>query len=132
MSPGERAAEAARACVGVRFVAQGCDPASGLDCVGLAAVAARAAGYEGPVSSRYHLRTGSWDADVPGLVRCDGEAPGDLLLCRVSSIQLHLAVRTRRGIVHADMAARRVVERPGPPPWPIERALRVAATTRGE
>jgi hypothetical protein len=28
------------------------------------------------------------------------------------------------GIVHADMAARRVVERGGPVPWPIEAAWR--------
>ncbi len=132
MTSGERAAAAARACVGARFVAQGRDPATGLDCVGLAAVAARAAGYEGSVPARYSLRTGRWDEGGAGLVPCDGAAAGDLLLCRVSPIQLHLAVRTDAGIVHADVAARRVVERPGAAPWPIERAWRVPARNEGE
>lgn len=125
MTAGERAAAAARACVGVRFVAQGRDPARGLDCVGLAAVAARAGGYTGAVPRHYALRTGRWGDDAAGLVRCDGTRPGDVLLCRVSPTQLHLAVRTDTGIVHADIASRRVVERPGAAPWPIERAWRV-------
>lgn len=125
MTKGDRAAAAARACVGVRFVAQGRDPARGLDCVGLAAVAARAAGHEEPVPRDYALRTGAWDGEAVGLVRCDGRRAGDILLCRVSPTQVHLAVRTDTGIVHADVAARRVVERPGAPPWPIERAWRV-------
>ena len=132
MTAGERAAAAARACVGTRFVPQGRDPALGLDCVGLAAVAARAAGYEGAVPGGYALRTGTWGAAPDGLDRCDGTAAGDILLCRASPIQLHLAVRTDGGIVHADVAARRVVERPGAPPWPVERAWRVRGRVRGE
>ena len=125
MTAGERAAAAARGCVGVRFAAQGRDPAHGLDCVGLAAVAASAAGYAGTVPRHYTLRTGRWDEDAAGLTRCAGDRPGDILLCRLSPTQLHLAVRTGTGIVHADIASRRVVERPGAPPWPIERAWRV-------
>ena len=124
MTAGERAARAAQACVGARFLPHGRDPAIGLDCVGLAGVAARAGGYEGAIPSGYALRTGAW-RDEPALATCDGARPGDILLCRVSAIQLHVAVRTARGIVHADLAARRVVERPDAPPWPIARAWRL-------
>lgn len=58
------------------------------------------------------------------MIACDGTATGDVLLCRVSAAQLHLAVRTADGIVHADAALRRVVERPGAVPWPIVAAWR--------
>ncbi len=38
-------------------------------------------------------------------------APGDE--------QVHLAVRTKDGFVHADASIRRVVETPGQPSWPL-------------
>lgn len=117
---------AARALIGVRFRAQGRDPAFGLDCVGLAAAALRAGGYAGPVPERYALRTG--DARgfaVAGLAAVDGTAPGDLLLLRPGPGQLHLAIRSADGIIHADAGLRRVVERPGAVPWPVVAAWRV-------
>jgi len=129
---GARVAESARALVGVRFRAQGRDPALGLDCVGVAVAALHGAGVEAAVRRDYALRSARWDArDVPaGLTRCDGDAPGDVLLLRVDATQLHVAVRTADGIVHADMGLRRVVERPGAPDWPIVAAWRVAGRDR--
>ena len=110
---------AARAAIGTRFRLHGRGDADGLDCVGLAALAL---GRIAPDS--YALRTG--DAArvtaalrAAGLVAVDEAEAGDLLLCRSGPGQLHLAIRTEDGIVHADAMARRVVERPGPVPWPI-------------
>lgn len=125
MTAGERAAAAAQACVGARFRPHGRTPAGGLDCVGVAALALRAAGWPGRVPHGYALRTGALATVPEGLSRCDGSRVGDVLLCRVAATQLHLLVRVMDGTVHADAAARRVVERPGPPPWPIEAAWRV-------
>lgn len=124
---GMRVAAAARGLVDVRFRAQGRDPALGLDCVGVAVVALREAGMSVAVRDDYPLRSACWSArDEPGgLARCDGMAAGDVLLLRVDRTQLHVAVRTGRGIVHADAGLRRVVERPGVPDWPVIAAWRV-------
>lgn len=110
---------AARAAVGTPFRLHGRDAHLGLDCVGLAALALRCAAPEG-----YRLRTGD-AAGVASQLRAAGlrevavAAPGDLLLCRTGPGQLHLAIRCEHGIIHADAIARRVVERPGPVPWPV-------------
>ncbi|KQT34664.1 hypothetical protein ASG29_00370 [Sphingomonas sp. Leaf412] len=125
MTPGERGAAAAAACVGARFRVQGRDPATGLDCVGVAGIALRAGGWNGRVRADYAMRTGDWGGEPEGLIACDGGRPGDILLCRAMPTQLHLAVRIAGGIVHADMAARRVVARPGDVPWPVVRAYRI-------
>lgn len=124
---GERVAGAAQALVGSRFRAQGRDPALGLDCVGVAVAALRASGVTVAVRDDYPLRSARWTrTDEPaGLVRCEGDAVGDVLLLRVDATQLHVAVRTSSGVVHADAGLRRVVERPGAPEWPIVAAWRV-------
>ena len=44
---------------------------------------------------------------------------GDVLLLRAGDRQLHLAVRTDIGFVHAHAGLRRVVETPGVPEWPL-------------
>jgi len=117
---------AARSLIGVRFRAQGRDPALGLDCVGLVAVALARAGAEVTLPRDYRLRRGTLPplALPPGLVACDGARPGDVLLLRVSPAQLHLALRAERGLLHADNVAGRVVERPGEAPWPLVAAWR--------
>lgn len=126
MTHGERVAAGARALVGCRFRLQGRDPDTGLDCVGVAAAALASAGREGAVPGGYPLRCGAWRGTAPGdLLPADGERAGDILLCRVAASQLHVVVRTAAGFVHADAALRRVVERPGAPPWPMVRAWRV-------
>lgn len=121
----------ARACVGVRFRPQGRDPAHGLDCVGLVAVALN----EAAVPTDYALRCS--DASrlgdglrAAGLAQVPEPAAGDVLLLRVSATQLHLAIRTGSGIVHADACLRRVVERPEPIAWPLLSAWRLLASTK--
>ncbi|GGA58798.1 NlpC/P60 family protein [Sphingomonas psychrolutea] len=116
------AVAAARGAIGVRFRLQGRDPAFGLDCVGLAALAMRAAGFEGVVPADYGLRGGDAAGlaarlDASGLVRGDAPRPGDLVLFESGPAQFHMAVLVPGGIVHADAGLRRVVERPGVPPW---------------
>lgn len=110
----------ARRAVGVRFRLHGRDLADGLDCAGLAAWAL---GVREPPTG-YALRSGDRDAVAmmiagTGLRRVEGRAPGDLLLAQAGPGQLHLAIWTGAGVVHADAMLRRVVERPGAPPWPI-------------
>lgn len=110
---------AAREALGTPFRLHGREVHRGLDCVGLAAAALRCGA---PVD--YRLRTGDAAATgarlrAAGLVEVHDVSPGDLLLCRSGPGQLHLAIRCENGIIHADAVARRVVERPGPVPWPV-------------
>lgn len=130
MTGAERAVAAARGAVGTRFRLQGRDPAYGLDCVGLAALAMRAAGFSGVVPADYALRGGNAAVlaarlDASGLVRGDAPRPGDLALFACDATQFHMAVIVPGGIVHADAGLRRVVERPGVPPWPMLGCWRV-------
>jgi cell wall-associated NlpC family hydrolase len=117
---------AARSLVGVRFRAQGRDPAVGLDCVGVVVVALARVGAEVRLPRDYRLRRGTLPPLTlpPGLAACDGMRAGDVLLLRVSPAQLHLAVRGERSLIHADAVAGRVVERPGAAPWPLVAAWR--------
>jgi len=114
MSPIERA----RGAIGVRFRLHGRCVAHGLDCVGLAGLA-----YGIAVPRGYALRGGRVArviaaAEAAGLVRVDDARVGDLLLLNAGAGQLHLAIASEAGVIHADAALRRVVERPGVPPWP--------------
>lgn len=128
---------AARGAVGVRFRLHGRDPAFGLDCVGLAALAYRNAGVGGDVPRGYALRGGDPAAfaamiDACGLTRVADAGAGDLLLCAAGPAQFHLAIDSGSGVIHADAMLRRVVERPGPPPWPVLARWRMATTTEKE
>lgn len=120
---------AARGALGVRFRLHGRDE-EGLDCVGLAALAMRAEGFEGDVPSGYALRRGDADGvcaaiEAAGLVRGAEAHAGDLLLLRTGPGQLHLAIDAGDGMIHADAMLRRVVERPGVLPWPVVGRWRV-------
>ena len=121
--------EAARAMVGARFRLHGRHPDSGLDCIGLVAHALAASGWVGDVPTGYALRGGDPGVVAGFLDQClprgDSERPGDILLVAPGAGQLHLAIRTARGIVHADASLRRVVERPGTAPWPLIGAWRI-------
>lgn len=132
MSPGARVVAAAMAAVGARFRPHGRDTATGLDCVGLALLALRAGGFVQPVPEGYALRGGdakriAAEIEARGLAIVQGSAmPGDLLLCQAGPAQFHFAVQTASGVIHADATLRRVVERPGIPPWPVIGRWRIA------
>ncbi|MFZ5746390.1 MAG: peptidoglycan endopeptidase [Pseudomonadota bacterium] len=119
---GARAVAAARGAIGTRFRLHGRAADTGLDCIGLAALALRATGWEGVPPTGYAMRSGDAEraigwAAAAGLLSRATPAPGDVLLCRAGPGQLHLAVWTGAGVVHADAMLRRVVERPAPLPW---------------
>ncbi|MEM8695166.1 MAG: peptidoglycan endopeptidase [Pseudomonadota bacterium] len=121
-----RIVRAARSCTGARFRPQGRDPAIGLDCIGLAAFAYRAADARPVLPSGYTLRGGDVRSAHDWLMAsgfhriADAAARvGDLLLLRPGARQLHLAVHSGTGFIHADLGLRRVVETPGAPGWPI-------------
>lgn len=114
---------AARTAVGARFRLHGRDPSFGLDCVGLVAFACRAAGFVGVVPADYALRGGDSGTVAAimaglGLERAEIPAPGDVVLLATGPGQLHLAIDSGAGLIHADALLGRVVERPGDCPWP--------------
>lgn len=110
----------ARALVGVPFRLHGRCARLGVDCVGLAMLAL---GRE-DAPDTYGLRMGdagraaAWLA-AAGLRQVDEARPGDLALVRAGPMQLHLMIHVPGGFVHAHAGLRRVVEMPGPSPWPV-------------
>ncbi len=128
MTKGEQAVERARALIGTRFVAQGRDPAIGLDCVGLALLAygIEAAG----VRDDYRL-SGAHRGAILHFAKArfrrvarPRRRAGDLLLLQPGAAQWHVGIWTGGGLIHADIASRKIVERPGPIVWPVAVALR--------
>ena len=123
-------ARAAQDVVGARFRLHGRDAATGLDCVGVVAVATGEA-----VPTGYALRGGD-AVRICGmldarLARGDGRCAGDVLLFAVGAGQLHLAIASAGGIVHADAGLGRVVERSGVAPWVLLGAWRTTAERTG-
>ena len=117
----------AQALIGTRFRPQGRSARLGLDCLGMAAVA-----YAVPVEvvpGNYRLRGDHLDALCRGLrvhfrrISRRAAIAGDLLLLEAGRGQLHLAVKSEAGFIHADSRLG-VVETPGAPQWPILRAFR--------
>lgn len=109
----------ARALIGTRFRSQG-RGREGLDCIGLVAAALGLA----EARRDYALRGGDLAAleaglSAAGLRLVEERLAGDVIVLRSGPGQLHLGVWTGDGLVHADAGLRRVVERPGAPPWPI-------------
>jgi murein DD-endopeptidase / murein LD-carboxypeptidase len=109
----------ALALVGAPFRLHGRDPATGLDCVGVIALATGC-----PAPTGYALRGADPDRvcaliEAAGLRAVQDAASGDVVLMKTGPGQLHLGVLTARGLVHADAGLRRVVERPGRPDWEI-------------
>lgn len=118
----------AQALVGTRFRPQGRDPSTGLDCVGVVLLA-----YALPADrdrADYRLRgdhaheLGAAIAVAFRRIARRSARPGDLLMFHTGDQQLHLAIRTADGIVHADARLKQVVERPGEAPWPMIAAYR--------
>lgn len=111
----------ARALVGCRYRPQGRDPLTGLDCVG---VVFSVFGLSADAAPRnYKARSFRFreavDLIAAHFLKVAEDGPGDLLLMAPSRDQLHLAVATDRGFVHADAGLRKVVETPGQPSWPV-------------
>jgi hypothetical protein len=126
--------ERARALVGTRFRPQG-RGAEGLDCVG---VVLAAFGIEPRlVRSDYQLR-GENPVELDAALLKHFRrlplrqlVPGDVMLVTVAERQLHLAVRTAEGFVHAHARIRRVVETPGMPEWRLLRVYRRRVRAQG-
>ena len=116
-----RPAERAQRLVGTRFRPQGREPATGFDCAGLAIAAFELSGDQ--FRRDYRLR-GDHRAELHRVLGRDFVRvwrpqcrPGDLMVLEVRSDQLHLAIRTDAGFVHADARLGKVVETPGAPQW---------------
>lgn len=128
---GGSAAERARALIGAKFRFQGRSKAEGLDCVGVAAAAfaldtaARDYSLRGRDLGRLEAELAARGFERSGSVEA---AAGDLMIFTPGPAQLHLAVCTGAGFVHADIGLRRVVERPFPAPWPLAALWRAAAS----
>lgn len=125
----------ARRTLGVRFRPQGREAAHGLDCIGVVTAAFGLAG----VRQDYQLRSSAVDAVERGFRECgfvplapSATRPGDVILVRAGHAQLHVALLTPDGYLHADAGLRRVVEVPGAIPWPIASAWRRVTSTHEE
>jgi cell wall-associated NlpC family hydrolase len=115
---------AARSALGTRFRPQGRTPGLGLDCVGLALVAARAAGVQ-PQSLPVYALNGEHGERLEAALRALGchrverRLPGDLLIAAPAPRHRHLAIVADGGIIHAHAGLGKVVEGPLDPHWTI-------------
>lgn len=118
----------ARGLIGVRFRPQGRSPETGLDCVGLvaAAIGAKDAPRDYPMRSAPFERLEA-ELQARGLRPVEAPQPGDVLAMTSGPGQLHLGILSEIGLIHGDAALRRVVERPGPAPWPLRGIWRMEA-----
>ena len=104
--------------VGVSFRPQGCDPATGLDCVGLVWAAYAAAGKRLVRPCGYPLRGWSRAQVEAGLATAGFVVPpgapraGDVALIAHPARQYHLALLGPDTIIHAHAGLRRVAETP--------------------
>jgi cell wall-associated NlpC family hydrolase len=117
---GEEIAARARALVGVRFRPQGRSPDTGVDCIGVVALALQL----GSVRCDYMLHGGAIETlddalREAGLRKVRKAQIGDVLVLKAGAEQLHMAIVTDAGFVHAHAGLRRVVETPGRPEWPL-------------
>jgi hypothetical protein len=117
----------ARALIGTRFRPQGRDQA-GLDCIGLVAAVydVRVSGIPRAYRLRGDHRTELEQGLAPFFRRLSPAKmrSGDIMLLKVREDQVHLAVRSPAGFIHAHAGIGRVVETPGQPEWPLLGAYR--------
>jgi hypothetical protein len=110
-------------CVGTRFRPQGRRAGIALDCVGVALIAAEAAGRRAAVPP--YVLAGDHEARLDAAVAALGctvvvvPEPGDLLVLAPAAGRRHLAIVTPRGIIHAHAGLGRVVEGPLDPAWAL-------------
>lgn len=112
--------------VGVSFKLHGRQPEVGLDCVGVVAAALAGCGNGIEPPCDYTLRgehldriSAFLDRDCFRALNREVARPGDILLCRPAVRQLHFAVVTNAGAVHAHAGLGRVAMTPLPLPWPV-------------
>lgn len=117
----------AKALVGTRFRPQGRSE-DGLDCIG---VVLSTFGIPADVARSNYRLGGNHERELRDeldkhfrRVPSAQIRPGDVMLIAADDRQLHLAVRTEAGFVHAHAGIRRVVETPGEPCWPLLEAYR--------
>jgi len=119
---------AARAGLGTRFRPQGRMPRLGLDCIGVALLAAAGAGIMLPALPAYvlggdHGALLAATCRALGLRRVRGgmqrAKPGDLIEYRLAAGHRHVAVLSDTGIIHAHAGLGRVVEGPAPDDWAV-------------
>ena len=113
----------ARACVGTRFRPQGRAIGTGLDCIGVALMAAAGAGiaFDVPLYALGGDGEARLEAGLAGqgCVPVDPAEPGDLIVAAPAPGRRHLGVVTPGGVVHAHAGLGRVVEGPLDPAWRI-------------
>jgi lipoprotein Spr len=112
--------------IGIPFLLHGRSVESGLDCVGLVGLCLSVVGKDATVPSDYRLRGQYADRacayfDERGFRRVTDASvvAGDVLLLAPGARQIHLAILTHAGAVHAHMGLSRVVVTPLPLPWRI-------------
>jgi murein DD-endopeptidase / murein LD-carboxypeptidase len=120
----QAAMTAARAGLGTRFRVQGRLVGVGLDCIGVALLAAAGAGLQlGPVPPYAlggdHAQLLAATLRELGLRRARRPGPADLAEYALAPGHRHLALITDRGILHAHAGLGRVVEGPVPEDWPM-------------
>ncbi len=117
-------AQAALDLIGIPFLLHGRSADAGLDCVGLAGLCLSAAGEDAAVPTDYRLRgqhcarvCAYFDERQFSRVSDGSVVAGDILLLEPGVRQIHLAVLTPKGAVHAHLGLGRVVATPLPLPW---------------
>lgn len=123
---GSEIAQRALDVVGVRFKTGGRCIKTGLDCVGVVAAALASPRCTFHIQSDYALRgdyqtrvLDFFSRDCFSAIADSKTQQGDILLCQTAPRQLHFAIFTRNGFVHAHAGLRRVVLTPLPLPWPV-------------
>ena len=123
---GAEIAQRALDVVGVGFKAGGRCVEAGLDCVGVVAAALASQCCSFPIPGDYTLRgdyqtriLAFFDRDCFRTIADCRMRPGDILLFQTAPRQLHFAIFTPGGFVHAHAGLRRVVLTPCPLPWPV-------------
>ena len=121
---GAQLAAAAEVLLGCRFRLHGRDPHTGLDCIGVLAVALERAGRPAPIPNGYALRSRNVErftalAEPCCFAPAEGAfAAGDVAVWQVGPGQFHLGVALNRdAFVHAHAGLRRVVSGPADPGW---------------
>jgi hypothetical protein len=134
-SDAQRLADAALSLVGLPFRMHGRDPATGVDCVGVAIAAVERTGRHIDVPADYRLRGGLLTRFDQCALSCGlalvpalgvGRS-GDIILCQPAPQQFHIMVDAGDVLVHAHAGLRRVVAIPQPVPWPVLRRWRLQA-----